>query len=758
MEALFTELQKPYTQLVDSISVLGLSVKNLRDMLLGSKNSGAPEIIFQLPPGSNVVKQSQMEMIFTEGEIFLETSPKAQKFFSTIVTNEYGEFTHLHCLITYQHITPNIINWSKDRVSNLKFLKDLKNPYPNDENFSLYVPIALCLVTNSRYIDVFREILMTLNSFLEGIKSTRIKVNSIVASVEFMRAACLLLNDLVIPPYDIELNVKIGDCDISIPVEVSSGLLHTEKCIAVLLDLIDIRNIIELWECLLLNKHAFIRSCNEYLLYLILEAVKELLFPLKWSLYIVPVLGPKLIEYMSSPVPILIGINSTQVSVESALKENPSAVILDIDSNILYNSSSSLCDCQTAIISKKLQLAKAYYYVKRDRLSTYRMNSLENNIEDEEFVRTAKTLLTTSLEDREKVFIALIRHIFLDFFIRGLGKFNVFFTYDSFEEHFEFSTEKFLQSIKKCSHCKMEEFWKEFVESSTFQHFLQYEGKCDDSYYRRYFGILINMKNGEYEISNTKSSYVFNIERGISPRQLMNLIKESKDKSIGSFLSDSISFLRLEIVNHLKFYKDYYKSGEVMERYQTPDEVNETYSLYYGKYGIIRVASLLLGHISPEKFIEFSIVNEIILPKLACEINPWTFWETSILQLYYLIKKKPCTWDLPRILGIIRILNANDTKMLMAYQLISGILNEIMGINTDVLSELIQFKGKVGNLARLLIIQGCTPLNKARSEFFGPEELRIEAELIAESKKPEKNLTPANANVKGKRKFSLFRW
>lgn len=697
-------------------------------------------------------------MIFTEGEIFLETSPKAQKFFSTTVTNEYGEFTHLHCLITYQHITPSIINWSKDRVSNLKFLKDLKSNHQNDENFSLYVPIALCLVTNSRYIDVFRDILMTLNSFLESIKNTNIKVNSIVASVEFMRTACFLLNDLVIPPYDIEFIAKIGGCDISIPVEVSSGLLHTEKCIAVLLDLIDIRNIIELWECLLLNKHAFLRSCNEYLLYLILEAVKELLFPLKWSLYIVPVLGPKLIEYMSSPVPILIGINSAQVSVEAALKENPSAVILDIDSNILYNSSSSLCDCQTAIISKKLQLVKAYYYVKRDRLSTYRMNSLENNIDDEEFVRTAKTLLTSSLDDREKIFIALIRHIFLDFFIRGLGKFSVFFTYDSFEERFEFSTEKFLQSIKKCSHCKMEEFWKEFVESSTFQHFLQYEGKCDDSYYRRYFGILTSMKNGEYQISNTKPSYIFNIERGISPRQLMNLIKQGKDKSIGSFLSDSISFLRLEIVNHLKFYKDYYKNGEVMGNNQIPDEVCETYSLYYGKYGIIRVASLLLGHISPEKFIEFSLVNEIILPRLASEINPWTFWETSVLQLYYLIKNKPCTWDLPRILGIIRVLNANDTKMLMAYQLISGILNEIMNINTDMLSELIQFKGKVGNLARLLIIQGCTPLNKARSEFFAPEELRIEAELIAESKKPEKNFTPANANVKGKRKFSLFRW
>ena len=97
----------------------------------------------------------------------------------------------------------------------------------------------------------------------------------------------------------------------------------------------------------MLNRHVFLMSCNEYLLYLILEAFKELLFPFKWSLYIVPVLGPKLVEIMQSPVPILLGLNSTQVTVAQALKENPTACILDIDSNILCNSNESLlCDCQ----------------------------------------------------------------------------------------------------------------------------------------------------------------------------------------------------------------------------------------------------------------------------------------------------------------------------------------------------------------------------------------------------------------------------
>lgn len=694
-------------------------------------------------------------MIFTEGEIVLEPSPQPQKFFSTTVTNEHGEFTHLHCLITYECVTPSIIISSKDRVSSLKSLSYVIQNNISDDSHSSYIPIALCLVTSSRYIDVFRDILVSLNLFLQGISSIPIKVNSIVMSVEFMRAACLILNDLVIPPYDVEVVVKIGGNDIIIPVESNSGLLHTEKCIAVLLDLIDIRNIIELWECLLLNKHAFLRSCNEYLLYLILEAFKELLFPLKWSLYIVPVLGPKLIEYLSSPVPILIGINSNLVSIEAALKENPSAAILDIDSNILYNSSTSLCDCQAAIISKKLQLVKAYYYVNKNRLSTYRMNSLENNIDDEEFVQTAKTLLTANPHDRERIFIALIRHIFLDFFIRGLGKFNRFFTYESFEEKFEFNTASFLQSVKKCEECKMEEFWKEFVESSTFQQFLEFEGKCDDSYYKRYFGILKSIKAREYKICNTKANYVFGIERGLSPRQLMRLIKQSKDKKITDFLSNSITILRREICNNLKIFKEYYRNGESMGRYQHPKNTQDCYHLYYGKFGIIRVTSLLLGHVEANKFSDFSVTNESILPRLENEADPKAIWEAKVLYLHYLIKDGPNKWDFDKIEKVIRILNDNEAKIHSVYQLIGEIMNEIMGHSFDVISGLVKAGGKVGFLAKLLLKQHCSRMSKARSHIIPQKDLKIDTNIL-EDKQNHKVFTPACAAMKFKRKLSLF--
>ena len=185
-------------------------------------------------------------MIFTEGEVQLEASPRIPKYFSTTSTNEFGSFRHMHCLITYECITPEIIQFSKDRISSFSSLKLLENIENSEESHVSYVPVALCLVTSSSYIDLFREILESLYSFLIDIRLTKVESNSLIASTEFMRMASMLINDTIIPPYDIKISINIGGNKVEIPVEYSTGLPHVESCIAVLTDLIDIRNIIEL--------------------------------------------------------------------------------------------------------------------------------------------------------------------------------------------------------------------------------------------------------------------------------------------------------------------------------------------------------------------------------------------------------------------------------------------------------------------------------------------------------------------------------
>lgn len=174
----------------------------------------------------------------------------------------------------------------------------------------------------------------------------------------------------------------------------------------------------------------------------------------------VPVLSSHLTEYMEVPAPILIGFNSNFITKEEAILKDPDATILDVDSNILYSKTSALlCNCAKAKLSKKLQLTKAYYYVNRGRLNTFRMNSLEKNINDDLFVKTARKLLDNlENEEREQIFVSLVRHAFLEVFIDGMSDFSVYLKYSEESKQFEFQEEKFIENIKSCSNCKSKEF------------------------------------------------------------------------------------------------------------------------------------------------------------------------------------------------------------------------------------------------------------------------------------------------------------
>ena len=669
-------------------------------------------------------------MVFTEGCIQLETSPIMPKYFSTTITNEFGTFTHLHCLITYECITPEIIQSSKDRSESLSSLSFLKEEMNLDESSSClsYIPVAVCLVTSSSYIDLFREILESLYSYLLDIRNSQISKKSLIASVEFIRLASLLLNDVVIPPYNIQVSLRIGGNDIEIPVEANTGLPHVEKCIAILVDLIDIRNIIEFWECLVLNKHAFLMSCNEYLLYLILEAFKELLFPLKWSLYIVPVLSPNLLEVTASPVPILIGLNNTKVKVQQVLRENPTACILDIDSNILYNSNPQmLCNCQKSIISKKLQLVKAYYYVSKERLGSYRMHSLEINIDDNEFVNTAKLLIEGNQKEkekereREKIFISLIKHIFLDFFIKGLGKINTYCTYESFEEKFEFNKNKFLQFVKECEICKMKEFWTDFLQSSTFSQFIEFEGKFDDSYYKRYLEILNCVSKGQYKIYNSGFTYKCNILSSVTPRNLLELIKADVFSKPKSFLTDSIKILRKEVREQLLEHKVYYRHGErdihykarppsslfIYEHNSKSDRTNQY--VYYGDLGIIRLSTLLISHLSIENFEKLSLLNDTIIPQFDLHYTETNSQEPLNLKLFYLIKDDITKWNTEKIAEVLYRLSLYK-DVTCSVQLIASIMNEIFNKYPEKIKLFYNLTGEIGSFAKRLSKQVNSPI------------------------------------------------
>ena len=637
----------------------------------------------------------------------LDTTQKVPRFFSTTLTNENGVFTHMHCLVTYEQVNPVIVQQSKNRLANLEKFTFLKSQAKEDTggNFFFYVPIALCLVTTSSYIDLYREILESLYSFLSEIwQSDQIPSKELVSTMEFMRISCLLLNDAIIPPADTREFVKIGGNSIEIPVENSSGLPHIEKCVAVLIDLIDIKNIVSVWESLVLNHYVFFMSSNEYLLFLIFSAFNELLFPLKWALYLVPVLGPKLKEFLSAPVPIIVGLNSNHISLSEALNANPKASILDIDSNSFYSTNESLlCNCKKEMMSKKIQLVKAYYYVHRQRFRCYRLNNLEKSINDVDFVNTAKMLVLKSPKEKEVVFITLIKNIFLDFFCKGLGGFERHFDENALGGKEEFNCSSFLGSVELCGSCIMDKFWKGFTETSNFQQFIEWRGKYDDSYYKRFIQILELKSRGMYSIYKPEPIFKFEIDSSISPRKLLNVLKNGLLQKPKNLENDSSLELRLKIQKELRQYKEYYRQEEGMSHYKQrkvsfSPNYNYTASnknLYYGKMGIIRLTTVLLTQVNPDNFKQLSMFKDYILPYLNSQAIPENNqWSPLLIKLLYLVKDRPEDWNIDTILGIFWKIRNHNLEIQNFFHLFCEIIDKLLKVMPSVSEKLEEIGGE----------------------------------------------------------------
>lgn len=67
MEGLFLDLSPPRIRLIESIAILGLTVKSLRcnrksAMFMEEKLSGSPEVIFQLPPTSKLISLEEINV------------------------------------------------------------------------------------------------------------------------------------------------------------------------------------------------------------------------------------------------------------------------------------------------------------------------------------------------------------------------------------------------------------------------------------------------------------------------------------------------------------------------------------------------------------------------------------------------------------------------------------------------------------------------------------------------------------------------
>ena len=187
-------------------------------------------------------------MIFTDQIIRLETSNYLPRFFTTSLTNEMKVSTYLHCLFIYDYITPGLIDSSKSRVLSNKFFHFVQSEKDTNDNMLHYscVPIVICIRSKHNFIDFFRKILKSLYLHMVDIGADETGLSSAMKSLEFLKYACILLNDCIVPTSNINFSLKLGKHVLPFPFSSKEGMSHNESAVATIVDLIDISNIIDI--------------------------------------------------------------------------------------------------------------------------------------------------------------------------------------------------------------------------------------------------------------------------------------------------------------------------------------------------------------------------------------------------------------------------------------------------------------------------------------------------------------------------------
>lgn len=678
-------------------------------------------------------------MIFTDQIVNLESTSFLPRFFANSLNNEEDITTYLHCLFVYELITPSIVDASKARSipsGYFDFIESEKDPEDKYLN-SFYVPLVICIKSKNNYVDFFRKILKCLYLHLTELSSDNFALSSAMRSMDFLKYCSILINDCIVSPFEMNFSIKIGKYQLMFPYESHTRMNYNESAVAILVDLLDIRNIIDIWENLMTNKHVFLMSCNEYLLFLIIQAFRSLMFPMKWEDKVIPVLAPHLIDVLDCPFPILIGINTSKIPKDQAFERLEGKIILDIDSNTIYYEPSKdisisqastaeskafpkyeelLCECEKSSISRKLQLVKSYYYVDSKRISIFRKLQMEKGIDDQGFVENARKLLEIQdSEEKENLFVELVKMIFFKVIADGMNGIELFMK-KKHKHDYVFDKEAFRANQGYCKKCRNNEFWRAMIENSNFQQLIKYFGKYDDSNISRFIEIIKKKRSGN---NPTTPLYNFMISPCLSPKSILEILlsevsalpaetceEKFKKKTAEQVINDLNTILQEktqfyedpELVNlpltrrySFTYASNYSKESTDFRNYQ---------STFYGKYGIIRTLNGIFSLGSQEIFSKLSTIFEKISSEvtLNSSLSPKKY-EPLLLKLLYSIKNDPNLNDFQEIIDQMSFMNKKCPEFLSAH-VAFFVLNNIFEKNPKVIELLSSIAGKLGKIAR----------------------------------------------------------
>jgi hypothetical protein len=617
--------------------------------------------LLSIPPvkfNQGSIKVTHKQLIFPNGSPQPSLEPQSPEFYTQMQTGSKGDGTFIHCLVVWEYVNPIISEESKPNAysQRISLMTDILDASPAEHKQSdssdptrsdqpgVYVPVAMCIETHQVFFRASKELMVALYNHYHDTCEAMADSDMVhlIANTEFARHVSFILNDLFIPPPECKFEVQIGQYRITHTADELDRLPHSEDCIKVLFEVLDISNIILLWKSLLLEKHVVILSSSKYMCFNVCEGIKALMFPLQWAFNYTPILPSNMVEFLEVIFPTIFGVLNTVVSFEEVKKLSPNATIIDVDTQRSSSDSFELfCPRIEDQLRLKLQSLKLSAYSRLDKANVKRIYH-----KTKEFEVSAGT-------DTE--LITQIRQAFLQVFIDAFSTLDSCFTFNEAKNEHEVNPENFLNMLPECPYdhgCK--DFWKSLIES---EHFIQY---CLAKYnlVNSYAKIFDRMTKAQQQTK--KDSPTYTLTSCLHPKAMYNTIWQALKSANSEFKTGEIDkTLRIlrqsadiffrdnqEDINNHPYFEDsdflsHLKSsprpkarthtvptrGHFGEAAMKVTSISESH-FFYGNTGLYKYLRTLFGFMGEQDFKKLSD-NEVLLQSL--EDAPQT-WQTHLVR------------------------------------------------------------------------------------------------------------------------------
>ncbi|KAL4510582.1 hypothetical protein ABPG72_004736 [Tetrahymena utriculariae] len=256
------------------------------------------------------------QFCFPEGVRFKRDNLTQPECFNFVLTLQDGCRIYCTCLIF-------------NEVPDQKLIELLGHIKIDDQN-SLFVQKAICLISHYNYFDEYKQILKHLY---------RLSLSKNEIPIE--RFICNIVDDIRLP-------LEITDWGkLGIQYEIGAetvvfGTSHkyppfSAKSLLTLFRLLDIDKIIFLFECILLEKKLFIISKYKSVITQVAEALISLIFPFQWNHVYIPILPDMFKTYMEAPLPFIIGLEQKLKNFDISSGIQSESIQAYLDSNDLIN-------------------------------------------------------------------------------------------------------------------------------------------------------------------------------------------------------------------------------------------------------------------------------------------------------------------------------------------------------------------------------------------------------------------------------------